>query len=159
MALQTAPTLRPGEPTTGDLAQIVAGIPRFPPDRFVVFPPSVRDRYVAINCQVPQNSLSAGPANVISGEFAEKGQLDWAALCSDGTINEIRLVWGGPAQCEDRLVPRQDSDMIVRIGPGAHAYSRSIGTGSRSGRDVIVDNVDVDRLVHTCLGGRWQLME
>ena len=42
-ASQTAPTLRPGELTTGDIALAVSRIPRFTPDRFVALPPSVRE--------------------------------------------------------------------------------------------------------------------
>jgi hypothetical protein len=154
---QTAPRITPGTLTTGDIAIAVGALPRFTPDRFVSLPPTVRDAFTAINCQVPQNNLSAGPSNVMAGEFATKGQRDWAALCSNGTITEIRIVWGGAAQCENRLAARQDSDLLVATAPGYYSYARSITLGARDGRDVIDDTVvNGPRTIHACIGGHWQ---
>ena len=154
---QTAPRIPPGTLTPGDIAVAVGALPRFAPDRFVSLPPSVREAFTAINCQVPQNNLSAGPSNVIAGEFAAKGQRDWAALCSNGSSTEIRIVWGGPARCEDRLAARQDSDTLVATSPGYFAYARSITLSTRGTLDVIDDNVvNGPRVIHACVGSHWQ---
>jgi hypothetical protein len=154
---QTAPRIPPGTLTTGDIAVAVGALPRFTPDRFVSLPPSVREAFTAINCQVPQNNLSMGPGNVIEGEFATKGQRDWAALCSNGSLTEIRVVWGGPARCEDRLASRQDSDSLVEKAPGYYSYGRSISVAARGSQDVIDDTVvNGPRTMHACIGGHWQ---
>jgi hypothetical protein len=154
---QTAPRIPPGTLTPGDIAVAVGALPRFTPDRFVSLPPTVREAFTAINCQVPQTNLSAGPGNVIAGEFAAKGQRDWAALCSNGSITEIRIVWGGAARCEDRLASRQDSDTLVATAPGYYSYARSIVLGARDGQDVIDDTVvNGPRTIHACIGGRWR---
>jgi hypothetical protein len=154
---QTAPRIAPGTLTPGDIAIAVGALPRFTPDRFVSLPPTVREAFTAINCQVPQTNLSAGPGNVITGEFAAKGQRDWAALCSNGSSTEIRVVWGGPARCEDRLAARQDSDSLVATAPGYYSYGRSIAVGARGSQDVIDDTVvNGPRAVHACIGDHWQ---
>jgi hypothetical protein len=154
---QTAPRIAPGTLTTGDIAVAVGALPRFAPDRFAALPPSVREAFTAINCRVPQNTLSTGPANVIAGEFAARGQRDWAALCSDGTLTEIRVVWGGPARCEDRFAARQDSDSLVATAPGYYSYGRSITLATRGSLDVIDDAVvNGPRAYHACLSGWWQ---
>jgi hypothetical protein len=154
---QTAPRIAPGTITTGDIAIAVGALPRFTPDRFVALPPSVREAFTAINCQVPQNNLSAGPGNVIEGEFAVKGQRDWAALCSNGSLTEIRVVWGGPARCGDSLAARQDSDSLVATAPGYYSYGRSITLAARGPQDVIDDTVvNGPRTMHACIGGHWQ---
>jgi hypothetical protein len=158
LLMQTAATLKPGTKTAGDVALVVAAIPRFTPDRFVALPPSVRDAFTAMNCQVPQNALSTGPSNVIDGEFAANGQRDWAALCSNGTVSEIRIVWGGPVRCEDRLASRQDSDSLTKTAPGTYAFARWISIRPRGSADAIDDNVaNRPRLVHACVNGRWIL--
>lgn len=173
VAAQVSPTLRPGEKTAADIALAVSSVPRFTADRFVVLPPTVREAFTAMNCQVPQPSLTAGPRNVVQGEYGAKGQRDWAALCSNGTVTEIRIVWGGPVRCEDRLAMRQDSDTIVQSAPGVYAYSRSIATASveqvnrlftrfpaklseTPAHDGIEDTIDRVSLAHYCAGSHWQ---
>jgi hypothetical protein len=151
--------IRAGAVTTGDIALAVARVPRYAPDRFSSLPPTVRDAFVAIACQVPQNTLTGGPSNVIEGEFATKGQRDWAALCSNGTLTEIRIVWGGPVRCEDRLASRQDSDSIATTAPGVVSYVRSIDVAARgSAHDVLRDTVDRAMALHSCDAGHWQLV-
>lgn len=154
---QLAPRMTPGVLTIGDIAVAVGALPRFPPDRFVALPPSVREAFVAMNCQVPQTNLSSGPHNVVEGEFAANGQRDWAALCSNGTITEIRVVWGGPVQCEDRLAPRQDSDSLVATAPGYYSYGRSLSVAANGDRDALDDVVsNGPRTRYACISGHWQ---
>jgi hypothetical protein len=93
---------------------------------------------------------------VIDGEFAVKGQRDWAALCSTGSSTEIRIVWGGPARCEDQLGTRQDSDTLAESSTGGYSYGRSISLGARGAQEVIWDTVNGARLVHACVSSHWQ---
>ena len=129
VSAQSAPTIRSGELTPADLALIVSRVPRVAIDRFSALPPTVREAFTQINCQVPQ-STPAAPANVIQGEFAARGQRDWAALCSDGTLTQIRVVWGGSARCDDRVATTQDADTLVATAPGVYTYNRTIATAT-----------------------------
>jgi hypothetical protein len=168
---QSAPTIRAGDLTQNDVALIVSRVPRLFIDRFSVLPPSVRDAFSQMNCQVPQATLAA-PANVIQGEFAVRGQRDWAALCSDGTWTELRIVWGGPEGCEDRLAVTPDVETLVPTAPSVYAYARRIESASeaqlrrmatRHGvalppgpeHDAIEDTVDGAMLTWYCAGGDW----
>ena len=170
-AAQAAPTIRSGAITPADLALIVSAIPRTAIDRFAVLPPSVREAFTQINCQVPQPTTGA-TANVVAGEFAANGQRDWAALCSDGTLTQIRIVWGGPAQCDDRLAATQDADTLVSAAPGVYSYNRTIATASAGQierllvkyrttlpeepqHDAIGDSIDRVGVVRYCAGGQW----
>ena len=173
LAIQITPTMRPGEKTAADIALIVSKLPRFTTERFAALPPTVREQFRLMNCQVPQPSLTGGPQNVIQGEFAAKGQRDWAALCSNGSTTEVRIVWGGAVRCEDRLAARQDADTLTQPSPGVYNYSRSITTASTGqlnrvlvrstaklsetpGHDGIEDTIDRVSLAHYCAGNHWQ---
>ena len=172
---QSAPVIKAGTATPADVAVAVAGIPRVPAQRFAALPPSAREAFTALNCQVPQNSATGGSANLVQGEFAAKGQRDWAALCSNSTTTEIRVVWGGPVRCEDRNAAVQDSDSIVAQSAGVYAYARSIGVASiehvsryltrhratlpeKPSHDAIEDSNGRSSLVYYCHGGRWQMI-
>jgi hypothetical protein len=173
LGVQLAPTIHPGELTPADRAFIVARIPRIAIDRFSVLPPTVRDEFKLINCHVPQSTQAAPPANVVTGDLAARGQADWAALCSDGSFSEIRIVWGGPEQCEDRLAARQDIDTLVARGPGVYAYSRGISLFSPEHverlilrhdlplseapfHDGIEDIIEGAHSLQYCTGGHWR---
>jgi hypothetical protein len=172
---QIAPTIRTGMPTSNDIALAVAAVPRFSADRFPSLPPSVRQEFLAMNCQVPQPSLTGGPSNVIEGEFAAKGQRDHAALCSDGTTSLIRIVWGGEARCEDSLGARQDVDVMATTAPGKTAFARALGVASieqinrylmRRGdalpeppsHDAIEDTIGRGGLVYYCREQHWVMI-
>jgi hypothetical protein len=172
VAAQSAPSLRPGEPTPADIAAAVARVPRFTPDRFARLTPSAREAFTRINCQVPQPSLTAGPQNVVEGEFAAKGQRDWAALCSDGTTSQIRVVWGGPARCGDAAGARQDTDVMRAESPGVLRFDRIIAAAgvdqlarsiARYGKplpespshDGIEDGGATGGVVYYCHQGTW----
>lgn len=171
LGTQSVPTIRSGELTPADVALLVSRLPRTPIDRFAALPPSVREAFTRMNCQVPQPTAAA-QNNVIRGEFAAKGQQDWAALCSDGTVTAIRVVWGGPIRCEDRVAATQDSDTLTPTAPQVFNYNRAIATASASEvdrllvkyraslpeqpqHDAIDDAVDRVSVVRYCAGGQW----
>lgn len=173
LAIQITPTIRPGETTAADIALIVSKLPRFTYERFASLPPTVRDQFRTMNCQVPQPSLTGAPQNLIQGEFAAKGQRDWAALCSDGSTTMMRIVWGGTVRCEDSFAARQDADTLVQPSPGVWNYSRTITPAAvaqinrvllRSkaklsetpAHDGIEDTINRVSLAHYCAGNHWQ---
>ena len=175
LTAQSASVIKAGTTTPADLALAVASVPRFAVDKFGALPPSVRDAFTAMNCQVPQNSLTGGPANLVDGEFAANGQRDWAALCSNSTVTEIRVVWGGPARCEDRHASRQDSDSMVAKPPSLFTYARRLAAASpehvaryltrhraklseHPAHDALEDSNGSASLVYYCYGGHWQMI-
>src|SRR5688572_14256134 len=126
IALQSAQTITPAAQAKAELDLAVGRVPRYAPDKFAALPPTARDALNVAGCRVPQVTATGSPQNVISGEFAAKGQRDWAALCSDGTNSQIVMVWGGPARCEDRLSALQDSDVMVETAPRVFGFGRTI---------------------------------
>ncbi len=85
-----------------------ARITRLLPKAFAYLPETIRQKLQKERCAIPQTYLAGEPHNVISGEFASKGQKDWAILCSVGRKSSIRIFWGGPNQCEGELQAAED---------------------------------------------------
>src|ERR671937_183045 len=70
-----------------------AAVLRLPPAAFPQLPRNIVRYLQARGCTVPQTFVSAEPHNVISGEFARRGQTDWAVLCSRGREPSIIVFW------------------------------------------------------------------
>ena len=84
----------------------------------------------ATAAQMTPSERNAAPTNVIEGEFAKKGQKDWAALCSNGKTSTIVIFFGKPTSCPASLARLDDAHYLK---PAANAgksktlhYSRSI---------------------------------
>ena len=76
------------------------------------------------------------PTNVIHGEFARRGQEDWAVLCSKGGSSTIVIFWGKTTACPASLARLEDAHYLKRGNDKKMRYSRSIralGEG-RAGR-------------------------
>lgn len=86
-------------------------------------PAAVVDALKVEGCRVPQGLIDnqVVAKNVISGEFAQKGQTDWAVLCSKQGIQYIRIFWGGPVTCQLRIA----------MGTDTGDFDRAIGTADR----------------------------
>ena len=125
-----------------------------------------------MNCLVPQTTLTAAPMNVVHGEFAAVAQRDWVALCSNGTLSEARIVWGGTERCEDRVGALQDSDSVIVRSPGEGVYTRviAVATPDQTARhlvrlgatlpetpshDALEDGSAGARLLYYCRAGHW----
>jgi len=70
------------------------------PDDFKNVPAQVRSRLNQQLCLIPQDVETAGPHNLVAGEFAQRGQRDWAAYCSVRGKSKVIVIWGGPSHCE-----------------------------------------------------------
>ena len=103
---------------------------RLPLDSFPEVPAAVRAAMRVFNCQVPQAWPDPRPHNVISGNFAGPGQIDWAVLCSARDTTSIVVVWGGPAKCQSTLAREADAHYGQIIGDKLIGYSRAIGTAN-----------------------------
>lgn len=97
------------------------GINRLSPYDFAEVPIEVREMLVEMGCtipQIPDDWPGEKPMNVISGEFAVKGQDDWAALCSRDGGSAIIVLWGGDVNCPSVAeAPRPDRGYLQTGGP------------------------------------------
>lgn len=100
------------------------------PASFGEAPANVRKRLTEEGCSVPQAFYPSTPHNLISGEFAAPGQVDWAALCTQGDSAGIVLVWGGPSRCPSPIAWSKNEDYLQGIGEGRIGYSRAITAAS-----------------------------
>ncbi len=112
------------------------------------------------------------PTNVIHGEFARRGQEDWAVLCSKGGSSTIVIFWGRTTACPASLARLEDAHYLKRGADKKMRYSRSIRAlgkvelGDRGGiaglKDFSHQGID-DRFVGKssaffyCSGGKWKI--
>jgi hypothetical protein len=69
------------------------------PNEFPNVPQLVRRRLASLHCLIPQDVETPAPHNIVKGEFARKGQQDWAAYCSRNAKSKVVIIWGGSATC------------------------------------------------------------
>lgn len=99
---------------------------RLAPDAFPELPANVKKELEKRQCTVPQTFISTQPHNVIRGEFASKGQEDWAVLCSSGRMSAILVFWGGSAKDVFAFPPGPDKNYLQGIGGDEIGYSKMI---------------------------------
>lgn len=100
---------------------------RLPPSAFPKLPRQVRRSLRSRGCTIPQAFADAKPHNVISGEFARRGQTDWAVLCSRNGVSSILVFWGGSARSVAELAKGADRNFLQVVdGNGKIGFSRSI---------------------------------
>jgi len=67
--------------------------------------------------------------NIIKGQFAKKGQVDWVALCSKDLASSMLVLWGGPARCPSEMDEKgADANALARDENGPYYYDHAIGT-------------------------------
>ncbi|HEX7423505.1 MAG TPA: hypothetical protein VF311_06425 [Terriglobales bacterium] len=123
--------LVPQTRTPGFWSRAEAEIRRLPPSAFTSTPPAIRQQLERIGCTIPQPSgpggrASKSPSNLIHGDFAAKGQTDWAALCSRQGKSSVVIIWGGPARCPSSFGERRDVDFLQIVEPDQAGFSRGI---------------------------------
>ncbi len=103
-------------------------VSRLSPREFNAIPVQVRTTLIELGCTIPQVSyFSKGKSNVISGNFAKRGQIDYAVLCSRNGVSHIQVVWGGQARCDSELQIKEDSIFFQQEDSGKMEYSRVLG--------------------------------
>ena len=103
-----------------------ADVQRLSPSAFTHAPNRVTQRLRKQGCLIPQAQDVPVPNNLISGEFAAKGQKDWAALCSRNGSSAVVVLWGGKSRCDSVLAEADDSLSMQGDGGGKFVYSRMI---------------------------------
>ena len=111
---------------------------RLPPAAFSRLPKNIVQYLQGRGCTVPQTYLSREPHNVISGEFARRGQTDWAVLCSRDGVSSILVFWRGSTRSVSEIAKAPDVGFLQTVnGGGQIAYSRAI---EPVGRDDIMSH-------------------
>ncbi len=107
-------------------------IVRLPPTAFSQLPESIVQHLQRRGCTVPQTYLSAKPHNVISGEFARRGQTDRAVLCSRNGESSILVFWRGSTKSVSEVARSPDRSFLQTITEGGKVgFSRIIETVCR----------------------------
>jgi hypothetical protein len=77
-------------------------------------------------CRIPQLGDIHEKTNVIRGEFAKAGQIDWAVLCSIHGISRILVYWSGSAQNPAEIARFGDNNYIEQDALGGVQFQREI---------------------------------
>ena len=111
---------------------------RLSPKAFPQLPKSIASHLEARGCTVPQAFHNTSPHNVIRGEFAKRGQLDWAVLCSRNRVSSILIFWNGSAKSVSEIARAADKDFLQGIDAGGKiGFSRAIDV---VGKDFILEH-------------------
>lgn len=133
LSLATALNISQHKATTPDSA-----ISRLPPSAFSQLPENIVEYLHHKGCTIPQSYMRSEPHNVISGEFARRGQTDWAALCSRNGQSSVIVFWGGSTRSFSEIAKALDRTFLQMVsGDGKLAFSRSIES---VGRDYILSH-------------------
>ena len=100
---------------------------RLAPAAFPQLPKNIVHYLQARGCTIPQTYLISEPHNVISGEFARRGQTDWAILCSRNEESSILVFWRGSAKSVAEIAEAPDRGFLQTITEGGKVgFSRLI---------------------------------
>lgn len=125
------PGVADGIPTADDWTAADLATVRLSPTAFPELPAGVVRVLLARGCTVPQLWGTKGPHNVVRGEFARRGQADWAVLCSRNRESALLVFWRGDADsvAEHPAVP--DLNFLQGVGNDEIGFSRVIGIARR----------------------------
>jgi hypothetical protein len=110
-------------------------IVRLPPTAFPELPHNVVGELQRRGCSIPQEAFSKKLNNVIKGDFARPGELDWAVLCSVKGVSTILVFRNGSEKNPAAIAPMEDRIFMAGITGDEIGYSRGIGP---VGREFIV---------------------
>jgi hypothetical protein len=120
-----------GIPTAADWSAADSATVRLSPTAFPELPAGIVRALLARGCTIPQLWGVRKPHNVIRGEFARRGQTDWAVLCSRNMESALLVFWKGAADsvAEHPSVP--DLGFLQGVGNDEIGFSRVIGIAGR----------------------------
>lgn len=85
---------------------------RLKPTAFPQLPKNIISFLEKRRCTVPQIFGESEPHNVISGQFARSGQVDWAVLCSRNRVSSILIFWNGSTKSVAEIARAADKDFL-----------------------------------------------
>ena len=114
---------------------------------------------------IPQTPFVRRRHNIVAGEFATRGQRDWAALCSVNLRSRLVVYWGGPARCGQLGGWRDDVHLLEdyvfaysvhRITvPRMRVAAREFDAKLRLTHDGINVGSEKGTVAHYCHQGKW----
>lgn len=109
-----------------------SNIKRLPPTAFFKLPKNIARYLARKGCSVPQYYADSKPHNVIQGQFARKGQEDWAVLCSRNRISSILVFWNGSIKNVSAIAKNEDKGYLQTTDDrGGIGFSRVIGVADK----------------------------
>ncbi len=106
---------------------------RLKPTAFPELPKNIVRSLQERNCTVPQAFSDSVPHNVVRGQFARRGQFDWAVLCSRNRVSSILVFWNGSTKSVTELARSDDKAYLQSIDDTANiGFSRSINVADKS---------------------------
>lgn len=115
-----------------------SNIKRLSPAAFPRLPGTIVSYLQKKRCTISQNYNDPKPHNVIRGQFARKGQYDWAVLCSKNRVSSILVFWNGSARRPSEIAKSADKIFLQGTGePDGIGFSRVIAV---VGKKYILDH-------------------
>ena len=106
---------------------------RLKPAAFSQLPKNIVLSLQKRSCTVPQTFSDSTPHNVIRGQFARRGQFDWAILCSRNRVSSILVFWNGSTKSVAEIARSDDKDYLQTIDDTANiGFSRAIDVVGKS---------------------------
>jgi hypothetical protein len=113
-------------------------VERLMPSKFPQLPISIRHTLTRRGCTIPQVWGESKPRNVVRGQFIQKGELDWAVLCSVNQVSSILVFRGVSPTVFADLVRQPDLTFLQTVTSGGIiGYSRGLAA---VGREVIMSD-------------------
>lgn len=108
----------------GKPLQLPQEIVRLQPTAFRELPGKLAREIQKLGCTIPQVSGAREPQNVIRGEFAATGQIDWAVLCYKDGASTLLVFWNGSKRNPARIARAEGAAGLFtrQIAPAGRAY-------------------------------------
>ncbi len=144
-------------------------ISRLRPSDFRELPAHISTELVRRGCTIPQVTVEGlemkEPHNVISGEFARRGQKDWAVLCSTRGRSAVHIFWGRPTKCLS-IIGAQADNAERYIGTADAKYILDHYEAYGGAKPPPLEHLGINdgfaekaSQVWYCYGGRWRLLQ
>jgi len=105
---------------------------RLKPTAFRQLPKNIVLSLQKRNCTVPQTFSNSTPHNVIRGQFARRGQFDWAILCSRDRVSSILIFWNGSTNSVAEIARSEDKGYLQTIDDTTNiGFFRAIGVAGK----------------------------
>jgi hypothetical protein len=96
------------------------------PSSFTQLPYEVALDLERRGCRIPQQADTRAKTNVIRGEFARAGQMDWAVLCSIHGVSRILVYWDGSGRSPADVAHFEDRNYLEEDARGRFQLQRGI---------------------------------
>ena len=155
--------------TQAQTQTVTVKIDRLLPSAFPGLPAGIVRELERRGCTIPQVTIEGvdtkKPHNVASGEFARKGQKDWAVLCSRRGRSAIHIFWGRPAKCASVIESQTDSaDRYIGTADAKYILDHYESYGGPKPPPLTHEGIndgiaEKASQVLYCYGGKWRVLQ